>query len=615
MKKKYFGLRSKIVKLFFLLLVLLLGLGVAAFVTKSPPSKSNDISNEFDQCQCVSLAYDAAAVPIKQLIRWTQGTSFDDHPAPPGWVSWNAYEWADNILKYGPMFDPTLDWAGAIDHNPSPGAIVVFPAKYHTTWWTVNATQAFWDLSEFGHIAVVKSYDSQANTINTNDRNWGEKPVCGSSSERKKVDVYLEMLFIHSPARLTPPNTDPTETKLTYKTQFDAKLPWRNIWVASRSRFELFIDGKSILKQDRPEKWYFFTKSNYQLDSPNPHTVVIDWWKIGNDPTPEFSQTWWPSVMTFGAEAPDPPDAMEVNYTYFVKPQPLLKGQTASIAIVAQSDLPFEIASVDVSAGSNKLGSIQGSYGMFSIQTDSLPTGHSQLNLTANVPDWKGTINSQLVDIQVVEPPGYVHSTSTPIATLTPEPVTPEPPAQVSKLRGTVLEHSACKYGPDTAYLYKYGILPGTTMQAIGRDADGDWLQVQAIGGHNPCWLKASLMKVDGDIMALPDAWPYANGLPISPYFERITILSASGGGSGRASVEWNPHKVRADLDTLQGIEYVIEVWTCVNGKPAFYALGFAPGVTSGTFQVDNSCGVPTRADILGEDKEGFSLPVNIPIQ
>jgi len=226
---------------------------------------------------------------------------------------------------------------------------------------------------------------------------------------------------------------------------------------------------------------------------------------------------------------------------------------------------------------------------------------------------------SGAVDFTAPQPPtatttAPIPGTPTPTATITPtaSATMTEAPAPVSKLRGNVLEHLACRYGPDNPYLYKYGILPGTVMEAIGRDADGDWLQVQAIGGHNPCWLKASQMKVSGDVMALPDTYPYTNGLPISPFFERVAIVSVSGGTSGTVNVEWNPHKIRADINSGEGIEYVIEVWTCVNGKPAFYAVGFPIGATSGSYQVDDSCGVPTHVDIIGEDKEGFSLPTNI---
>ena len=442
MKKNYYTLRSKILKFFFILLIVLLALGVAAFVPENIPPADNDLSNKLDHCQCVSLAFDAAPLSIKQLVKWTSGISFDDQfqkPLPefPIAYLWDAYKWPENIMFYGPQFDPTLDWAGAIDHNPTPGAIVVYSANSTTTWWTVNQTQSSFPLEGSGHIAVVTSYNATNNTINTNDRNWGTDNAveCGVIKERKNVDVYLDMLFIHTPIKITPPNTNPKETKQTFKTQFTAQFPWRNIWVSSRSKFDLLIDGKPILQQDRPQTWSTFSKTNLFLAPPATHSVVINWTQVGNDPTPEFSQTWWPNVMTFAAE-PDPPADMEINYTYFLKPQPLLKGQPASLAIVAGATLPFEINSVDVFAGQTKLGSIQGHYGMFSIPVDSLPTGHSQLTLMAIVPDWKGTITKQTIDIDVVEPAGYAPPTIVP--TNTPEPTITEGPQPVSKLRGPV---------------------------------------------------------------------------------------------------------------------------------------------------------------------------------
>jgi len=190
-----------------------------------------------------------------------------------------------------------------------------------------------------------------------------------------------------------------------------------------------------------------------------------------------------------------------------------------------------------------------------------------------------------------------------PPATATPIPT--NTPLSVSSLRGTVLELSSCRYGPGSPYLYKYGLYAGTRMEIIGRDADGDWLNIQGIGGHNPCWIAAKLMKVDGDVMGLPDAYPVSYQWT-SDYFEPIKILGVSGGG-GTVTVVWQKHIIRPDLATGEGIEYIVEVWTCVAGKPAFYAIG--TNNTSATFQIDSSCGQNSHADVIGEDKHGFSLP------
>jgi hypothetical protein len=185
----------------------------------------------------------------------------------------------------------------------------------------------------------------------------------------------------------------------------------------------------------------------------------------------------------------------------------------------------------------------------------------------------------------------------------------PSAPPSVSMLPGTVTQLSNCRYGPDYPYLYKYGVKVGTKMEVIGRDADGNWLQVRGVGGNNPCWIKAVQMQVDGDVMGLPDAYPTTTGLPISPFFEQITLTGVSSSG-GAVNVTWLEHTIRSDLDTEQGIEYIVEVWTCVNGKPNFSAIG--TNDTNASFQIDNSCGLASHADVIGEDKEGFSVPAII---
>ena len=228
----------------------------------------------------------------------------------------------------------------------------------------------------------------------------------------------------------------------------------------------------------------------------------------------------------------------------------------------------------------------------------------------ASNPNYAGL---QLGTIEFDRPPTNT-PTSTPVPTLTPTPTTAptDTPQPVSSLRGTVTQLSNCRYGPDWPYLYKYGVGVGTRMEVIGRDTDGNWLYVQGIGGHNPCWIKAVQIQVDGDEMSLPDAYPFTQNLPISPFFEQLTISVSNSGGM--VNVSWSEHIIRSDLGTEQGIEYIVEIWTCVDGKPAFYALGLPPGETSASFQIDNSCGVTSHADVIGEDKEGFSIPAEIPL-
>jgi hypothetical protein len=49
-----------------------------------------------------------------------------------------------------------------------------------------------------------------------------------------------------------------------------------------------------------------------------------------------------------------------------------------------------------------------------------------------------------------------------------------------------------------------------------------------------------------------------------------------------------------------------------VDGKPAFYAVGTDD--TFASFEIDNNCGIASRAYLIGQDEHGFSFPTNIPL-
>lgn len=179
----------------------------------------------------------------------------------------------------------------------------------------------------------------------------------------------------------------------------------------------------------------------------------------------------------------------------------------------------------------------------------------------------------------------------------------------IPSLDGTVLERSFCRYAPSAFHLPKTGFKPQAPVEVVGRDADGDWLHIQLRGRNEPCWINAKLVQPDGNVMSLPDEYPLNTRLPFSDDFEQITITSVSPGASG-VTVEWLPHIIRSDLVEEGAVEYIVEVWTCVDGKPAFYAIG--TNDTFATIQIDNSCGVASHADVIGQDQHGFSPPAVI---
>jgi hypothetical protein len=210
-------------------------------------------------------------------------------------------------------------------------------------------------------------------------------------------------------------------------------------------------------------------------------------------------------------------------------------------------------------------------------------------------------------------------------ATLTPSPTrTPEPtstatasptPTQTSTntitptyaiLRAKVLVQANCRYGPGAPYLYKYGVYPETVLEIIGRNDLGTWVVVQAIGGTNPCWVKADLLEIRGDVMAVA---PMYLELPRSPYYGPMTQVSATREGS-EVTVFWNGIQLRAGDDSEQ-TPYVIEAWVCQDGQLIFTPVGsygFAAKITD-----EPGCAEPSHGRITAAEKHGYTAWVEIP--
>lgn len=173
-------------------------------------------------------------------------------------------------------------------------------------------------------------------------------------------------------------------------------------------------------------------------------------------------------------------------------------------------------------------------------------------------------------------------------------------------LRGTVLEQANCRYGPGAAYLYKYGLYPGNNIEIIGRNELGTWIVIQAIGGTNPCWVKASLLEIKGDVMSVA---PAELPLPMSPYYGPVTGVFAERYGD-EVIISWNPIELRAGDDSLQ-FPYLIEAWLCQNGQLTFTPVG--SWETIATVTDETGCSEPSHARVYGVEKHGYTLWVTVP--
>jgi hypothetical protein len=163
-----------------------------------------------------------------------------------------------------------------------------------------------------------------------------------------------------------------------------------------------------------------------------------------------------------------------------------------------------------------------------------------------------------------------------------------------------------CRYGPGAPYLYKYALIEGSNLEIIGRNDLGTWILVRAIGGHNPCWVKASLMKIKGDVMEVA---PTYIPLPQSPYYGPPSGVSATRNGN-EVIVSWNAFPLRAGDDSEQ-FPFLIEAWVCKAGQLIFTPLGSY--ATMVRILDERGCSAPSHARLYAVEKHGYTKWVEIP--
>jgi len=207
-------------------------------------------------------------------------------------------------------------------------------------------------------------------------------------------------------------------------------------------------------------------------------------------------------------------------------------------------------------------------------------------------------------------PTATATAADTPTTTLTATPAataTSTATGAPAVLRGTVLERSNCRYGAGWAYLYKYGLLIGNYLEIIGRNENATWIQVRAIGGANPCWVKASLLDVEGDVTTLPYI---ENRLPFSPYYGALSGVWAEWVTENEVLISWNPMRLRAGDDSGQYL-YLVEAWVCRGGEIVFLPIG----VYEAQLRVvdEPGCAEPSHARVYGVEKHGYTWWMKVP--
>ena len=242
------------------------------------------------------------------------------------------------------------------------------------------------------------------------------------------------------------------------------------------------------------------------------------------------------------------------------------------------------------------------------------PTSSPEIHITATpwllpsttitpTPGQKPTITGTSSPI----PSSTITSTTTPTTTQTLT-NTPIPTYQV--LRGEVIaDNVVCHYGPGAAYLYKYGLVAGSHLEVIGRIQQGNYIEVQAIGGNNPCWVNPAWMKVSGDLTALRPISADETNLPFTRRYKPPASVSARRDGNS-VTVAWAPVVLRAGDDS-GAAPYLIEAWICQAGQIVFSPTGWRQ--TSAVISDEAGCDSPSHARLYAVEKHGYTLWVEIP--
>jgi hypothetical protein len=206
------------------------------------------------------------------------------------------------------------------------------------------------------------------------------------------------------------------------------------------------------------------------------------------------------------------------------------------------------------------------------------------------------TPSPTLVPTATLTPTRTQTLTDTPTATITPT---------YAVLRGQVLQLSNCRYGPGAPYLYKYALIEGSNLDIIGRNERGTWVLVQAIGGNNPCWVKATLMDIQGEVLSVEPTYP---PLPMSPYYGPLTHYSAVREGD-EVTILWRGIQLRAGDDSGQ-YPYLVEAWLCQAGELIFTPIG---SYETAVKVVDEAgCREPSHARLYAVEKHGYTRWVEI---
>ena len=196
--------------------------------------------------------------------------------------------------------------------------------------------------------------------------------------------------------------------------------------------------------------------------------------------------------------------------------------------------------------------------------------------------------------------------TNTPAPTETPLPPTPTQFVPTVTLTVMVKVAANYRFGPSTIYAGPGGARSGKVLEAIGRDASGQWLLVREAGGKKSSWVNIIALEVQGDINSLAIA-PVE--LIFTANYPAPSNIAATRNGD-QVVITWGdvplqPQAIHRDS------HYFLEVWLCNGGALTYTILSTNDLFISVTDQP--GCAEASHGLLYTATREGYSQPATIP--
>ena len=210
------------------------------------------------------------------------------------------------------------------------------------------------------------------------------------------------------------------------------------------------------------------------------------------------------------------------------------------------------------------------------------------------------TVNASFTQTAQAIPPT---PTETPTPTALPQPTQFAPTVILTV---TVTLPANYRFGPSTVYAGPGGARTGKVLEAIGRDASGQWLLVREPGGKKSSWVNIIALSVQGDINSLAVA-PIE--LVITPNFPSPSNINATRNGD-QVQISWGDVPLTPQVVYLDS-HYFLELWLCNGGQLTYTIL--ATNDLTITVTDQPGCAEASHGLIHTTTREGYSQPAVIP--